>query len=218
MGRTDRLADMLKGRPEEIGKKMRRIGLERSHEIRHTGKFREKYLPEWYGLMKEAYGILVEDEPLPTGVKREHLYYLTNAAREVMEDNLTPIKAVKLGANYEDYPIVGGPLERVLQFNKRTVLSPGGKIEGTPLSRYKTPLEDKRFQKTVDFDTNVNLDGAWTPQIQWRMDYRIMGEAFDGKDYYGASIKPDRTLWFRVKFRRKDPFEIAYHGGPENMA
>lgn len=219
MTTLDRLVDLLKGRPEEVSEKMRRVGLGRARELRRESRFEDDYLPDWYELMREVYGILVNHEPLPNGVKRRHLFYITNAARDGMEDNLTPIKALDSATDEERPTSTVGPLNQVIQFNKYTTLNDDGIIEVVPLSPdYKMPMEDKKFTTTVKIDRSVNAGDERVTDIQWQMDYRIMKEAFGEIDYEGTLIEPERTLWLRVGFLRKDLPEIAYRGRPERMA
>jgi hypothetical protein len=233
MSRTkDWLSDVLHREPKEIDEKIKKVCLERSWEIKRQGKgkFREEYLPGWYEIAREAHKFLTGEQPLPANVERRDLYHVTKTLRDVEEDNLTPIRTLGLNSiNYAlDSPIKAGPLNMTLHFNGYTMLDNGSTVEVTPLSRFKTPQESKKFTKAVEIpryslmstsvDPEPNLEPNRVDDIGWSIDYRILKEAFGDKDYDGSLIEPGQTSWLRVKIRRKDPSEIAYHGIPQRMA
>jgi hypothetical protein len=199
----DRLNDYVNGRPKEVGDVVRHISLGRSRKIRDTGthRFQTFYGGDWYGILREAYGALVE-HPIPYGTEREMLRHVTDEARKVLEDNRTPIVA-------RDFPedemnkVIVGPLNQVLHFNGRTVLDDGSILEITP-TPYDVKLTEKTLPARVEIDREVDVGDSRFTDIQWQLDYRIMQETFGDTDDKGNDIEEGERLWFSVASKRKD--------------
>lgn len=206
------IADLLRRRPEDVGRVVRELGPSEFLKYRRLGLAKEKYWPEHDRALDNLYEFLVEDLhhliPIPDIEKNlDKIYPATHALHQVLDlAGYLPIRPRK--ENDKKRGVAGiGRSWKVYLFDGKNILRPedlilidSGKSFGKGL--YKAEIIGKG---------NFNPYGEknWAKEGLLELDIMDVIKKFGRKDEYGQEVKVGQIGYHTCKVRRKPPEKVT---------